>query len=257
MIEERLLHLIHRAADDALSERERVELDRRLQDSPETRRLYDQILGLKDLVSAAPSVDPPAALKSRILAQIDPARYRRRATGSRTIGTWIGHLWTPQLAYGLAAGLILGIGVASLTHNAGVDPLNPRDLSGTILRQQPSTLSRIDADAFTTDQATGQLAVDAGNGLTYVQIALESSLEVAVVLEFDESALVARAYEQQQPQAGSITSAPGRITATHMGQNRYLFVLGQIADTDRPLVCRIESTGQIYQREVHLPRQSD
>lgn len=246
--------LIHRAIDGELSEPEKAELHRLMESSPEAQAFYKEIDSLSLLPSMLPSQDVPVGLKSDTLRAIDQSRVALRGTYSpRSIGAWIGTLLTPRVAYGMAAGLILGIAVSALTLRGPVGHLDPLDLSGTIVGgKSDKSLQRVDSDSFSEGQATGRIAVEAGAGLDYIQLELESSQEVSAVIEYDPAAYVLRAFEQATPQTGEIVNGYGQLRASHVGRNRYLFVLERTGESTQPVVCRIEGTGVIYQRELQL-----
>lgn len=255
MISESIKILVHRAIDGELSQSERGDFEQLLESSPDVRQFYTQLQALAALPGQLPPVDPPAELRNQILTGVANGQRRRKSLGSnpRSIGALIGTLLTPRLAYGLAAGLIVGIGVTAVTLNNHSGQLNPLDLSGTLTSGKDSKgLTRVDADSFGDGQAVGQIAVDAGSGLTYIQIALETTQEISLVLEFDPLAYTLRAFEQQSPISGEIASGHGLLRATHVGDNRYLFVLGTIGESKTPVVFRVESTGVIYRRELQL-----
>lgn len=201
-----------------------------------------------------PSQDAPTGLKHGILRAIDKSPVAARQTSSpRSIGAMIGSLFTPRVAYGMAAGLIIGVAVGALTLRGPAGPLDPLDLSGTIVGGKSSkTLVRVDSDSFSESQAAGRISVDAGAGLEYIQLELESTQEVAAVIEYDPSAFVLRAFEQAAPQTGGIVNGEGQVRASHVGRNRYLFVLERTGESLRPVLCRVEGTGVIYERELQL-----
>ncbi len=255
MISDNTKILAHRAIDGELTAAERKDFEQLLATSVEVGHFYSQLESLSALPSQLPSVEAPTDLKHDIRSAIT-ATHRRAAMGSkspRSIGAMIGTLLTPRLAYGLAAGLVIGIGLGAATFSGNSGQLNPLELSGTLVGGKDSkSLTRVDADTFGDGQAVGRLAVDAGSGLTYIQIELQSSLEVAVVLEFDPSVHAMRAFEQQSPISGNLTSGHGQVRASHVGENRYLFVLSTDSETSSPVVVRVESTGVIYSRELQL-----
>lgn len=246
--------LIHRAIDGELSEAEKVELHQLLESSADARAFYKQVDSLSSLPSMLPSQDAPAGLKPSVLRVIDQSRLAQLKTPSpRSIGASIGTLFTSRLAYGMAAGLILGITVSALTLRGPVGHLDPLDLSGTIVGGKgDKSLQRVDSDSFSASQATGRIAVEAGAGLSYIQLELESTQEVSAVIEYDPSAFVLRAFEQATPQTGEIINGHGELRASHVGRNRYLFVLERTGESTQPVLCRVEGTGVIYQRELKL-----
>lgn len=255
MISEQHKILVHRAIDGELSAAELSDFNQLLESSEEFRQFHAQLQALASLPTHLPSVDAPAGLKGQIRANIDKPHGRSRsfASNPRSIGALFGTLLTPRLAYGLAAGLIIGIGLGAVTFSGNSSQLNPLDLSGTLISGKDSMeLVRVDADTFGDDHIEGRLAVDAGSGLTYIQIELHSQLDATVILEFDQAAYTLRAFEQQSPVSGRVSTGPGQLTASHLGQNLYLFVLGTTGDSQRPVVCRVESNGVVYRRELHL-----
>lgn len=246
--------LIHRAIDGELSESEKADFHRLVESSTEARVFYRQLDSLSVLPSVLPSQDAPTGLKPGILRAIEKSPVVAGQTSSpRSIGATIGSLFTPRLAYGMAAGLILGVAVGALTLRGPVGHLDPLDLSGTIVGGKSSkTLVRVDSDSFSESQAAGRISVDAGAGLEYIQLELESTQEVAAIIEYDPSAYVLRAFEQALPQTGGILNGDGQVRASHVGRNRYLFVLERTGESTRPVLCRIEGTGVIYERELQL-----
>lgn len=246
--------LIHRAIDGELSETEKVDFHHLVESSPEARAFYQQLDSLSALPSMLPSQDAPTGLKPGILDAIEKsAVVAGRTSSPRSIGAMIGSLFTPRLVYGMAAGLILGVAVGALTLRGPVGHLDPLDLSGTIVGGKTSkTLERVDSDSFSENQAAGRISVDAGAGLEYIQLELESTQEVAAIIEYDPSAYVLRAFEQAVPQTGGIVNGDGQVRTSHVGRNRYLFVLERTGESLRPVLCRIEGTGVIYERKLQL-----
>lgn len=255
MIDEKSKILAHRAIDGELSDSEQKDFEKRLESSPELFQFYSQLRALAELPSQLPSVDAPSSLKSQVHDEIVKGRRRsnQNSTNPRTIAATIGALLTPRLAYGLAAGLVIGIGLSALTIGNQSVHLNPLDVSGTLVGGKDSKgLTRADADYFGDGQAEGRVAVDVGSGLSYIQVELQSAREVTVVLEYDPAAYSMRAFEQQSPVSGSIVVSPGQSSATHIGRNHYLFVLGTVGESQAPVILRVESTGVIYSRELQF-----
>lgn len=253
MIEEKYKLLIHRAIDGELNDRERAELDQLLSISAEARRFHQQLEAFASIPTQFPQVVPPSGLKTEVLRRIASADQEAtsRRSNPRTIGALIGSILTPRLAYGLAAGLIIGLTIGAVNFKNSGGQLDPLDLSGTITSgTDSSALRRLDAGAFSGTQASGRLSVETNGRLTYVQVELESSLEVALVIDYDPSAYVFRAFEQQSPQSTGLVTGQGQIRASHLGENRYLFVFDTVGESTSPVVLRVESTGVIYQREL-------
>lgn len=256
MIDEKHKVLIHRAIDGELSDHERVEFDQLLQSSPEALSVYRQLAELAALPSRLPASEAPVELKGRILKQVvvDSRRKPHRGPSDpRSIGAMIGTLLTPRLVYGLAAGLIIGIGLGALVLRGPAGHLDPMDLSGTIVvGDDPKTLKRVDSDSFAEAQAKGRLAVDVASDLAYIQLELQSTTDVSIVIDFDPAAYAVRAFEQQMPLPSATATAPGQIRTSHVGMNRYLFVLGRSGESSAPVILRVESGASIYQRELVL-----
>jgi hypothetical protein len=255
MIDETSKILAHRAIDGELSDLELKDFEKRLESSTELLQFYSQLRALAELPIQLPSVEVPASLKGEIHNEIaDIARRdRARSSNPRSIAATIGTLLTPRLAYGLAAGLVIGIGLSALTIGKNSGQLNPLDVSGTLVGGKDSRgLTRADSDYFGDGQAEGRIAVDVGSGLSYIQVELQSAKEVTVVLEYDPVAYSMRAFEQQSPVSGSIVVSPGQSSASHIGRNHYLFVLGTVGESQAPVVLRVESTGVIYSRELQF-----
>ncbi len=255
MIEEKYKLLLHRAIDGELTARERAELDQRLSISAEARRFHQQLEAFASISAQFPQVDPPSGLRTEVLRRIAGTAQKAtsRKPNPRAIGALLGSILTPRLVYGLAAGLVIGIAIGAVSFKHPGSQLDPLDLSGTITSgTDSSVLRRLDADAFSSTQGSGRLSVETNGRLTYVQVELESSLEVSLVIDYDPNAYVFRAFEQQSPQSSGLVTGQGQIRASHLGENRYLFVFGKVGESTSPMVLRVESNGAIYQRELRF-----
>jgi hypothetical protein len=253
VIDDKYRLLTHRAIDGELTEPERAELDRYLASSAEARHFYQQVEAFASIPSHLPQVEAPASIRAEVLHRIARGQHesRSRKSNPRGIGALIGSLLTPRLAYGLAAGLIIGIAIGATTFKQPGNQLDPLDVSGTILGGKESgVLTRLDADAFSDEQMRGQLSVDTKGDLTYLQVELQSSQELSIVIDFDPNAYVFRAFEQRSPQPSGLVTGQGQIRSSHAGENRYLFVFGTVGKAASPVVLRVESTGVSYQREL-------
>lgn len=251
MIEEKYKLLTHRAVDGELTDRERLDLDQYLASSAEARRFYQQLEGFASIPAQFPMVDAPSGLKPDILNRIAGTPRASRRSNPRAIGALIGSILTPRLAYGLAAGLIIGVTIGAVSFKSPDGNLDRLDLSGTITSgTNSSVLRRLDADAFSGTQANGRLSVETNGRLTYVQVELQSSLDVSLVIDYDPSAYVFRAFEQQSPQSTGLVTGQGQIRVSHLGENRYLFVFGTVSESTSPVGLRVESNGVIYQRQL-------
>lgn len=256
MIDEQTKQLIHRAIDGELTRAEHVELNRILETSAEARQFHHQLSLVAELPKHVPTAEAPEEIKQNVLTEIGQTHQktiRVSQSNPRGIGALIGNIFSPRLAYGLAAGLVIGVAVSALTLKGPVGHLDPLDVSGTLVGgKSASALERVDADSFSGGQATGRIAVDVGSGLTYVQVEVQSVLEVTVALDFDSESLVLRAFEQQSPLSSGVITGAGQARATHTGNNYYLFVLGETGKPTSPIALRIESSGVIYQRDIQL-----
>ena len=255
MISEQHKILIHRAIDGELSIAEQAEFTQLIKASVEAKRFFDRINSLSPLSTELKSAEPPVSLRHNVL---DKLSSRSRATETttpspRAIGALIGSLFTTRVAFGMAAGLLIGITVGSLALKNSTVALDPLDISGTVLAGKDSqTLRRVDSDSFSDGQANGRLAVDAGPELKYIQVEVNSSQEISVVIDYDPTMYTLRAFEQKSPNINNVITGAGQLRATHIGDNKYLFVLGQLTETSSRVVCRIESTGVVYERELQM-----
>ena len=255
MIAEQHKILIHRAIDGELSNDEQATLTQLLQSSIEARQFFDRIKSLSVMSSELATIEPPASLRHNILERVASRRQATRPTVSnpRAIGALIGSLFTTRVAFGMAAGLLIGITVGSLALKNATGTLDPLDISGTVLAGKDSqSLRRVDSDSFSNGQASGRVAVDAGAQLKYIQVDVKSAQEIAVVIDYDPTVYTVRAFEQQGPNTNNVVTGEGQLRATHVGNNKYLFVLGQLTASSSPVICRVESTGVVYERELQM-----
>ncbi len=252
MLSENQKLLIHRAVDGELTESEKAEFHLLLEASAEARKFYNQMDNIDALTKSLGTVEAPGQLRADVLRALRESKSR--ASSPRSLGATFGVLLSPRLAFGLAAGLVIGLGVGALTLKTQTGQLDPLTLSGTILGgTNPETLVRVDSDSFVDGSTKGYVTVDVAKQLYYIQIEIESAQEVSADVEYDPSGYVVRAFEQAVSKPGNIVSGAGQIRTSHSGRNRYLFVLEHISETElTPVVVRIAGANVTYERSIEM-----
>ena len=248
--------LIHRLIDDEITPEERIELDGLLAESSDARAFYESMNALARRGREDAPVPAPAEIRSEVMQRIDHARYRAGDARERlSLGDFIRSFLTARLAYGLAAGLILGIAIGSVAmrHEDGrLASIMPGEVSGTVgLPAASGRVQRVANRSFGLNGATGRLSADQFGTHGTIRVQIDSDVESVITLEFDPALATVQTFEQQTDGLVGATLENGRLTLTHVGDNSYtaMFRLG-----DEPLTvsCRVSIGGQAFQDRVNF-----
>lgn len=246
--------LVHRLIDDEITDAERAELDTLIADSSEARAFYESMIALSHEGRQAEVVPAPADLREQVLGQIDHARYRStRPQAKIGFRDFIKSILTARLAYGLAAGLILGIALGSIAMKQSTGPLasiTPGDVTGTVgMPASSGKVERVTTRSFGVNGATGRLTADQFGNHGTVRIAIDSDVPSEITLEFDPAAATVQTFEQQADGLLGATIDNGRVTLSHQGDNSYtaMFRLGEAPLT---VTCQIRVGGQSFRERV-------
>jgi hypothetical protein len=176
----RTQELIHAELDGELTAAERAELARLLLQDPEARHLQDDLRRTHGLLREIPQAEPPAGLRSAILAALG-LTTRAEAPASGRSGRWSG--------YRLAAAIIGSLVVAGIGYSL-LDVSQPgADLQGSVGAAIPSTAvaggTSVDQALFQSDGIEASATLHrSGQGLR-LDLELLGTVPYEVVASFD------------------------------------------------------------------------
>ena len=260
MSNERVLELISAAADGALSDEDREELGRLLEESPEARRLHSDLERLDSFLRKVPELTPPGSLHDRIMASTSLPRVEKKQRMAMPKFAWFGSL-TPSglLRYGVAtaAGVLLAAGLyESQPRIAGTPDFT--DLVGTMSPSRPRAAAEI-VDTYSIHEAglEGQVSLERRDGLLLLEIAVDADTPVDISVDFASAGTRLDALMQHENPFESIeiTGRTLRVRAHGRRQVTALLQPNEEAGSDRTEKINIEfsSKGKLLQRGSLTP----
>ncbi|HSG99512.1 MAG TPA: hypothetical protein VLB27_05655, partial [candidate division Zixibacteria bacterium] len=93
MIDDRYLEMIHHAAEGKLSDNQRVEFERYLSDHEDARKMYDELVALRESLNRLGTVTPPAEIKERVMRRVENP-------GGATVIHRIGGMFRDHMRFG-------------------------------------------------------------------------------------------------------------------------------------------------------------
>jgi anti-sigma factor RsiW len=215
-MDERTLELIHGEVDGTNSAEEHRELLQILESEPEARREHARITELNDWLAAEPALEPPADLRSAVLARLFPPR--RIAPRPARVRTWLG-------AAAMAATVA---GVAFILLQApDIPELDPAALAGTI--GQPAAGASVQALSLDEHGVSGVITVQLHEHGFTLDIDLDASAPVHVVASAHRSELALAGYLPRTGGPASVSDEGGSIVLLHRGHQHYGLVVSSTA----------------------------
>lgn len=214
-MDQRILELIHGDVDGELTPAEREELQLWLVASEEARQEHARAQSLHDLLAAVPARDPPAGLRTTVLATLPrraaPAAVRAPARRRPRVG----------LAAALAATAAGVVFMLQREHDA--PELDPASLSGTIAR--PTVATGAPAWRLEDPAIVGAIRLQrAADGL-YMEVDVEAHGPITLAVRSDGRPLQVEGLVPIDEPTASPTLAAGGIRMPHSGKYRYGILL--------------------------------
>lgn len=231
--------------DGVATAEERAELQRRVEASPEVRARYQEMKAVFHMLDRVETVEPPPALKERVILSLPPATATREA-GWRGVFQRRPVLgWGYSFAAGIAAGVLLILLLQT-----------PRSTSPEHAKFSGSMAPLPSGEAAVVDQVRLELE---GNSATFetrtagsdVFVRIESETPRAdLIVGYDPGVFVLRSFEQGGAASGPVDLEPGRIRVRNAGQSRFEFILRQVGVALPPLQVSIVSGDRVLARPL-------
>jgi hypothetical protein len=263
MIDERLKELMNAEVDGENSPEASAELRRILETSAEARAYYDDLVELGRKFGEAREVEPPATLRSEILAATSrrPAAAHHRATARRmrtanrraTLAGGLRDLLSPRLACAFAAGAVAGAVILAVVTGAGTDTdaLDPNALRGTLAAWEPP--SEIDAGEclrFDVPSGSGSGCVSYASTDIWAELHLDTVDETEVVFLHDGDVRFDR-FRVVEAGDHSVSVTDGRATLTHSGLGDYVILFEDRDEWLSPLSVEVYSAGELqFEKQI-------
>jgi anti-sigma factor RsiW len=235
--------------DGVATAEESAELRRRLEASPAARARFDEMKAVFRMLDRVETVEPPPALKERVILGLPPAPApSRRGVLGAAFRRRGGLGWGYSFAAGLAAGVlvvILANGVQrpgsseEAKYSGSMAPLAGRDAA--IVDEV-----RLELDGNAATAETRSAGAD-------VLVRIESAApDGDLVVGYDPGAFVLQSFHQSDAASGPVELDPGRIHVRNAGQARFDFTLRPAGSGRPPLQVSIQSGDRVVTRALQL-----
>ena len=246
-MENKYQQLIHKELDGLLTPSEKEELDAALQTDPELQKLYKELRQMSEQLNQVTQIEPPPSLKKQILESIDFKKYHPKNKNQEwliRISQWFAE---PRfrLAYGLAAGIILGI-LSSLFILPGLitqSHLQIKDLYGTIGIHE-NDLNVIKEISVTENSFQGAFKVKSYWNIVGFEISFKTGVDTEIQLEYDRNLLVFRGITTLESETTDLESIANRITLTASQQGNFLVLFEKLSTSIFPITLKVNQEGE-------------
>jgi hypothetical protein len=240
---------------------QRTELETHLSRHPEDRSHYDTLSRLVRRLDSQPMTDPPAEMESRILDAV--ARAPRGAavpagavhapaapgSSSRRLRDFLA---APKLrpwstfGLGLATGVFLFAAVQYGRSGAWdvARDIDPSHVSGTMMTPAGrEAVGSIPVDAASGTVSGSAVVYETGTGIL-VDVALQSTVPVEWVLEYDGGAWSLIRVEKKGDATSAFAANPGSIRGLHTGEGGVRVTFSGPADAVQSVVLKVFEGGE-------------
>jgi anti-sigma factor RsiW len=260
MNDERIIDLVNAATDGELSSDERAELDRLFEQSPEARRLRDEIDRIDSILRKVPELTPPETLHGRIMADIalpSPGKRQRMIVSK---AGWPGSLDPfTVLRYGMATAAGIVLAMAFYESRPGISqPADISELVGTMAANRDRHEANIvDTFAFHAERMDGQVSLERRNGMLLLDIRVDADEPVDISVDLAAAGARLNALAQIGSSLESIEITDHVLRVRARGRRQLTAVLHRVNDTafsgGDTIELEFSSGGKLLQRGSLTP----
>ena len=236
--------------DGSATAEERAELERRLEASPEARARYDEMKGVFHMLDRVEMVEPPPALKERVILGLPPVSAPRPSSWWRSAFQRRPSLgWGYSFAAGLASGLLVVVLASGSDNPMFARSTDPARLSGSMVPLPDRDVAIVDKARLELDGNAAEVKIRSAGRETFVRFETETP-SADLLVGYDPGVFVLQTFQQGGAASGQVDLEPGRIHIRKAGHSRYELVLRQIGITQPPLQVSIQSRDRIVSRTL-------
>jgi len=243
-MDERLDNLIQRDIDgDYLSDAERQELIRALDQEPSALEAHEQLGQVAGILEQVPELEPPAGTRAAILnrfARPDSVASTRTASPPAAHNGW-------RIAYLMAAGIVLGLAVG-LWAGQRLGTVPQQDTSG--LFGTMGGAAKMPGLRVTGEGVTGSIDLSRTADGWVVAMGLALTVPAEMELAFDSQALDLQGMVQPDGHL-DVAAEPGRVGwSLSPGENEPVLRFVTRGEAESSIQVTISSGGQVLYRDL-------
>ncbi|HET9251600.1 MAG TPA: hypothetical protein VFP58_05730 [Candidatus Eisenbacteria bacterium] len=232
--------------DGTATAEESAELKRRLDASPAARARYDEMKAVFRMLDRVESVEPPPALKERVILARPPAPAPREASlwrGAFQRRPGLG--WGYSFAAGLAAGVLIVLLASGVPRPGSLEEAKYSGSMGAPVASREAAI----LEQVRLELGGNAATVETRSAGPDVLVRVESDTpDGDLLVAYDPGAFVLQSFHQSGVASGPVELDPGRIHIRKAGQSRFDFTLGPVGPGRPPLQVSLQSGDRVAAR---------
>ena len=170
MNENQLTELIFSELEGEISDKDKEELHRFLDQNPQAKKLYRHFAETVEHLKSVPQIEPAPELKRKVMNSIDPVKYKKHGMGkdyNMSETRWIGRPMV-KIAYAFAIGIFAGVILSTsffFNYSKYFD-VDSGKVAGTIGGINSAEMSPVEIVPIQISGTTGQIVLKS-NGQQY------------------------------------------------------------------------------------------
>ena len=235
MIDKKISELVNKEIDGVITPSEKIKLDQYINNYPEARKLYYELINTEKKLNLLQDTDPPENLKKNILNSIDINRYAkpRRNDFRKTVTSFIP---APKILITFALGAAVCLIVLSAIFKTPdiFSPFQSDDVSGTIglsnsriIKSVPVAASAIEGniEILKGYDASGQVSDGEMNHIQ-LNINLESTEKFTIKFRFNTKEGIIEDFSCSGPSEFSLDEGTLNIVSAEENKSTFIVSFG-------------------------------
>lgn len=263
MTEEKFIELFNREIDGLNSPRESAELQAYLDSHPDARALFADLATITSALNRVKEVDPPASLKSEVMAALPSERTapQHRFSIVQWAKDFIELRSSFQYAYVFAAGLILGVAIYSLVgiRSTASGTMDLSDVSGSIIISD-ATFPFAAGPSFEINLAELGVAATVrtkySKTLAVVELTLQSRNAIEVDFLYNRINLQFKGYSQSRAVPGNLTIGEAAVRLSNQGENTYILAFERFSGAADVSLRLLDSGRALFEKSLVIDSNS-
>ena len=250
MVNEKYIDLMNSEIDGINTPEESEKLKEYLAADRDAQHLFDDLMSMTKMLCEVQEIEPSSDLKMNVMSTIY-ATHRKLIKERSYLKSLLSRLqWRIhyRYAYAFSFGLILGILLYSLFFHIGSKgtSIDISKLYGTIsLHNDLESFEKGDHIDIQLKETRGTVDILCSGKTVIAEIALETQIEIEMILTFDETDLNISGFIQSNNLSKNVKVIENHVRLTHVGKNTYIIAFRDRTRTGTPLDIQIVSSGNV------------
>jgi hypothetical protein len=257
MNKEQCIQLINAEIDGNISDHDKERLHKYLNQNPEMKQLYLQLINSQNILNRTADTEPPSDLKKTILSSIDENRYAVSKNGGLLNfikNCIVSTRPVPKYAFSFSVGLVLGaFAIFALYQDIEMTPNMNSKLTGAIISSNfNADFKAVGSLDINKPGLEGRIEIAQSPDFVKVDFYIFSEDAVEISSEFEKGELGFLSFVQENAEVKKIDSGIDSFTFNHKGSNKYSLLFINMAAGQAKVIIKIWSDEIIFKKEIIL-----